>query len=58
MRERQNSTGKHMSEQGSFWGAGCFVEITDKTKPAMKPTIDKLTSLGKRVYVIDVSRNS
>jgi hypothetical protein len=47
-----------MSEQGSFWGAGSFVEITDKTKPAMKPTIDKLTSLGKRVYVIDVSGNS
>ncbi len=47
-----------MSEQRSFWDAGSFVEITDKTKPAMKPTIDKLTSLGKRVYVIYVSGNS
>jgi hypothetical protein len=47
-----------MSEQGSFWGAGSFVEITDKTKPAMKQTIDKPTSLGKRVYVIYVSGNS
>lgn len=47
-----------MSEQESFWSAGSFAVITDKTKPAMELTIDKLTSMGKRVYVVDISGNS
>lgn len=44
-----------MLEQESFWDAECFVVITDKTKPAMKLTIDELASRGKKVYVVDMS---
>jgi predicted CoA-binding protein len=44
-----------MSEQESFWNAGSFAVITDKTKPAMKWTIDELTKRGKKVYVVDMS---
>jgi predicted CoA-binding protein len=44
-----------MSEQESFWDAERFVVITDKTKPAMKLTIDELSSRGKKVYVVDMS---
>jgi predicted CoA-binding protein len=44
-----------MSEQNSFWDAECFVVVTDKTKPAMKLTIDELASRGKKVYVVDMS---
>ena len=44
-----------MLEQESFWDAECFVVVTDKTKPAMKLTIDELTSRGKKVYVVDMS---
>jgi predicted CoA-binding protein len=44
-----------MSEQESFWDAECFVLVTDKTKPAMKLTIDELTARGKKVYVVDMS---
>jgi predicted CoA-binding protein len=44
-----------MLEQESFWDAECFVVITDKTKPAMKWTIEELASRGKRVYVVDMS---
>jgi predicted CoA-binding protein len=44
-----------MSEQESFWNAGSFVVVTDKTKPAMKWTIDELTKRGKKVYVVDRS---
>jgi hypothetical protein len=43
-----------MSEQESFWNQECFAVITDKTKPAMKLTIDELASRGKRVYVVDM----
>jgi predicted CoA-binding protein len=44
-----------VSEQESFWNQECFAVITDKTKPAMKLTIDELASRGKRVYVVDMS---
>jgi hypothetical protein len=44
-----------MLEQESFWNAGSFTVITDKTKPAMKWTIDELTKRGKKVYVVDMS---
>jgi predicted CoA-binding protein len=44
-----------MSEQESFWNAGSFAVITDKTKPAMKWTIDELTKREKKVYVVDMS---
>jgi hypothetical protein len=44
-----------MLEQESFWDAESFVVVTDKTKPAMKLTIDELTSRGKKVYVVDIS---
>jgi hypothetical protein len=44
-----------MSEQESFWDAECFVVITDKTKPAMKLTIDEMASRGKKVHVVDMS---
>jgi hypothetical protein len=43
-----------MSEQESFCNQECFAVITDKTKPAMKLTIDELASRGKRVYVVDM----
>ncbi len=44
-----------MLEQESFWDAECLAVITDKTKPAMKLTIDELASRGKAVYVVDMS---
>jgi predicted CoA-binding protein len=44
-----------MLEQESFWDAECFSVITDKTKPAMRLTIDELASRGKKVYVVDMS---
>jgi hypothetical protein len=44
-----------MSEQESFWDAECFIVVTDKTKPAMKLTIDELTARGKKIYVVDMS---
>jgi hypothetical protein len=44
-----------MSEQESFWNAKCYAVITDKTKPAMKLTINELASRGKKVLVIDMS---
>ena len=44
-----------MLEQESFWENNSFAIITDKTKPAMKLTIDELTRRGKRVYVVDLS---
>ncbi|MCJ7444456.1 MAG: CoA-binding protein [Methanotrichaceae archaeon] len=44
-----------MSERESFWESECFAVVTDKTKPAMKWTIDELASRGKKVYVVDIS---
>ncbi len=44
-----------MLEQESFWDAECFAVITDKTRPAMKLTVDELLSRGKKVYVVDIS---
>ena len=43
------------TEQESFWNAGSLTVITDRTKPAMKWTIDELTKRGKKVYVVDMS---
>ena len=45
-----------MLEQEEFWNGNCFVVITDKTKPAMKLTIEELISRGKKVYVVDMSQ--
>ena len=44
-----------MLEQESFWNAGSLAVITDRTKPAMKWTIDELTKREKKVYVVDMS---
>jgi hypothetical protein len=44
-----------MLDQESFWNAKSFVVVTDKTKPAMKMTIDNLASIGRKVYVVDMS---
>jgi predicted CoA-binding protein len=44
-----------MLEQESFWNSGSLAVVTDKTKPAMKWTIDELTNRGKKVYVVDMS---
>ena len=44
-----------MSEQESFWNDKSFAVITDKTKPAMKLTIEELKSRGKKVLVVDLS---
>ncbi|MFZ3147648.1 MAG: CoA-binding protein [Methanothrix sp.] len=44
-----------MREQESFWENNSFAIVTDKTKPAMKLTIDELARRGKRVYVVDLS---
>jgi len=45
-----------MLEQEEFWNGNCFVVITDKTKPAMKLTIEELISRSKKVYVVDMSQ--
>jgi predicted CoA-binding protein len=44
-----------MLEQESFWENNSFAMVTDKTKPAMKLTIDELARRGKKVYVVDLS---
>jgi predicted CoA-binding protein len=44
-----------MLEQESFWNAGSFAVITDRTKPAMKWAVDELTKRGRKVYVVDMS---
>lgn len=44
-----------MLEQESFWENNSFAIVTDKTKPAMKLTIEELARRGKRVYVVDLS---
>ncbi|HPS91863.1 MAG TPA: CoA-binding protein [Methanothrix sp.] len=44
-----------VSDQESFWEKSSFVVVTDKTKPAMKLTIDELQRMGKKVYVVDLS---
>jgi predicted CoA-binding protein len=44
-----------MQEQESFWDAQSFAVVTDKTKPAMKLTIDELAARGKKVCVVDLS---
>lgn len=44
-----------MTEQESFWENESFVVVTDRTKPAMKWTIEELEKKGKRVYVVDLS---
>lgn len=42
-------------EEESFWDAGSFAVITDRTKPAMKWTVNELTGRGKKVHVIGIS---
>jgi hypothetical protein len=44
-----------MLEQESFWENNSFAVVTDKTKPAMKLTIDELMRRGKTVHVVDLS---
>ncbi len=44
-----------MLEQESFWENSSYAIVTDKTKPAMKLTIDELARREKRVYVVDLS---
>jgi predicted CoA-binding protein len=44
-----------MLEQESFWENSSFAIVTDKTKPAMKLTIDELARRGKKVHVVDLS---
>jgi predicted CoA-binding protein len=44
-----------MLEQESFWNAASLAVITDRTKPAMKWTVEELTKRGKKVYVVDMS---
>jgi predicted CoA-binding protein len=44
-----------MLEHESFWNAESLAVITDRTKPAMKWTIDELSMRGKKVYVVDIS---
>ncbi|MDQ1255365.1 MAG: hypothetical protein QG646_4651 [Euryarchaeota archaeon] len=39
-----------------FWDAQTFVIITDHTKPAMKWTASELKSRGKKVYLVDLSK--
>ncbi|OPY51520.1 MAG: hypothetical protein A4E49_02236 [Methanosaeta sp. PtaU1.Bin112] len=44
-----------MSDQESFWEKNSFVVVTDKSKPAMKLTIEELQQRAKKVYVVDLS---
>ncbi len=44
-----------MLEQESFWKNESLAVITDRTKPAMKWTIEELNKRGKKVYVVDMS---
>jgi predicted CoA-binding protein len=44
-----------MLEHESFWENNSFAIVTDKTKPAMKLTMNELARIGKRVYVVDLS---
>ena len=43
------------TEQELFWDADRYVVITDRTKPAIKLTIQELKRSGKNVYTIDMS---
>ena len=43
------------TEQESFWNANSYAVVTDKSKPAMKWTINALNKKGKRVSVVDMS---
>ncbi len=42
-------------EQESFWDSQSLIVVTDKTKPAMKWTIEELARSGKKVFVVDMS---
>lgn len=44
------------TELESFWDADSYVVITDRTKPAMKWTIQELKRSGKKVYTVDLSK--
>ncbi|MDF1557847.1 MAG: hypothetical protein P1P80_06685 [ANME-2 cluster archaeon] len=43
------------AEHESFWDSNNFAVITDRTKPAMKWTINELTKRGKTVHIVDLS---
>lgn len=47
-----------MNERETFWDNKSFVVVTDKTKPAMKLTIEELEKRGMTVYVVDLSGSS
>ncbi len=42
-------------EHESFWDFNNFAVITDRTKPAMKWTINELAKRGKTVHSVDLS---
>ena len=42
-------------EHESFWDFTDFIVITDRTKPAMKWTVNELTNRGKTVHTVDLS---
>ncbi|MDD4651789.1 MAG: hypothetical protein PHQ34_06125, partial [Methanothrix sp.] len=44
-----------VSDQESFWENSSFVVVTDKSKPAMKLTVEELQRRAKKVYVVDLS---
>ncbi len=46
-----------MLEEENFLDQDTFIVVTDRTKPAMKLTVDELKKRGKTVYVADVSKN-
>lgn len=43
-------------DRTKFWDAQTFAIITDHTKPAMKWTASELKSRGKKVYIVDLSK--
>ncbi|MBN1134012.1 MAG: CoA-binding protein [Methanosarcinaceae archaeon] len=45
------------TEQIAFWDSSSFAVVTDKSKPAIKLTINELKNRGKGVHVIDLSSN-
>lgn len=44
-----------LSRFESFWEAGSYLIFTDRTKPAMKWTVEELEKRGKKVFTVDVS---
>ncbi|MBN2487915.1 MAG: CoA-binding protein [Methanosarcinaceae archaeon] len=46
-----------VTEQEAFWNSSSFAVVTDRSKPAMKWTVNELKKRGKDVHVIDLSRH-